>query len=251
MSLEPARRLLGSGLLAVYKPRGMLSAATVGAVKRALASGYRGAPPKVGHGGTLDSHARGVLVIGINDGCKRLGSFLACDKEYIVEGALGHSTTTDDLDGQVMIQRPYDHVTHEALTAALASFVGRISQAPPVYSAVKRQGVRLSDAARQGRSVDIEAAIRTVIVHEAKCISFAPPLFRLYVRCGSGTYIRSIVRDLGDKLQSAAHVTDLERTRQGIFSSADAVTVENWNAGVLSGAMRPVAAAGLGSVHAV
>ena len=206
------------GVFSVYKPRGLTSADVTNRIKKILidgvAMGDRRKAPKVGHGGTLDRSAEGVLVIGIGEDCKRLVRFLVGSKWYEVTGEFGKATDTYDSEGVVTSSKPFNHIVPHNLQAILRSFEGQILQTPPRYSALKKNGRRLSDLARQGTLVDVEP--RPVVIHSIALQSLVLPHFTLRVHCSSGTYIRSLVHDIGMKAGSVAHVRELCRTRQGL-----------------------------------
>ena len=227
------------GLFAVAKPAGVTSAAVTNRIKAVLlqearknspdaASGRHSPKIKVGHGGTLDKGASGVLVIGVGRDCKRLADFLASDKCYECVGRLGEARDTLDMDGSVVEMAPWDHVTQKALSEALVQrFTGTILQSPPVYSAIKHKGSRSSDLARRG--ILFVPSPREVTVHSATLVKFQPPFFEISIHCTSGTYIRSIVHELGKYVGSAAYVTELRRTRQGQFELRHALPESKWN----------------------
>ena len=188
---------------------------------------------KVGHGGTLDKSAEGVLVIGVGEDCKKLSSFLHnVDKEYTVTGRLGVATDTLDGSGSVTEEKLWEHVTKQDLETALVDFQGEIAQVPPVYSALKFEGKRMSDHAREaselGAACDLTPKSRQVTIHSLTLTDFNPPCFTIEVSCGSGTYMRSLVRDIGIKLGTVAHMEYLCRTRQGPFSLEDALCQSKW-----------------------
>jgi tRNA pseudouridine55 synthase len=200
---------LQSGLLLVDKPAGITSHDAIDRVRRAL--GVR----KVGHAGTLDPSATGLLLIGVGRATRLLRFLGDLPKVYEGTGALGVETTTLDADGDVVRESPVD-VTEPALREAMASLVGRIEQVPPAYSAVKVGGEKLYRAARAGRT--IEAAPRSVEVFAFDLIGFTSPRFDFRVRCSAGTYVRSLVADVGDRLGCGAHLVQLRRTAIGPFS---------------------------------
>uniref|UniRef100_A0A4W3IJ22 tRNA pseudouridine(55) synthase n=3 Tax=Callorhinchus milii TaxID=7868 RepID=A0A4W3IJ22_CALMI len=183
---------------------------------------------KMGHGGTLDSAATGVLVVGIGNGTKMLSAMLSGSKKYTTVGEFGKATDTLDTIGKVTEEKPYDHITKEDLENALEKFKGNIMQAPPLYSALKKGGQRLSCLARKGEAVEARPA-RPVVVHSLSVQDFSPPLFTLEIECGGGFYVRSLVSDLGKELSSCAHVKELERTKQGPFTLEEhALPEEKW-----------------------
>lgn len=216
----------------------MTSAAVTNTIKRILlkdfapssASGRRRNSLKVGHGGTLDRLADGVLVVGVSEGCKRLNEFLHGSKEYNALGCIGKATDTLDADGEVTEEKLFGHVTESLLRDTVASFIGEQKQTPPIYSALKQDGQRLSDLVRAGSAalIDIERKQRMVTIHRIQLLSFSPPTFRILVECSSGTYIRSLVRDIGEQLGTVAHLQHLCRTRQGQFRSEEALREDDW-----------------------
>ncbi len=228
------------GLLAVYKPLGVTSAEVIAALKHTLLSQQglmtqqqdtsrrrrrrrTDSSLKVGHGGTLDKHAEGVLVVGIGDYCKKLGLFQNnCIKSYEVMGRLGVTTDSLDCDGVVVERKDYTHVTHDKLASALHSFHGVITQVPPLYSALKHKGRRLSDYAREakatGTTLDLPPKLREVNISSITLLNFNPPSFSLAVTCSSGTYMRSLVRDIAKALNTVGYMTHLTRTSVGPFT---------------------------------
>ncbi|HEX2068968.1 MAG TPA: tRNA pseudouridine(55) synthase TruB [Actinomycetota bacterium] len=199
---------LESGVLLVDKPSGITSHDAVDRVRRAL--GVR----KVGHAGTLDPAATGLLLIGVGRATRLLRFLGDLPKVYEGTGVLGVETTTLDADGDMVRESPVD-VTESALREAMASFVGPIEQVPPAYSAVKVGGEKLYRAARAGRTV--EAAPRSVEVFSFDLIEFTPPRFDFLTRCSAGTYVRSLVADVGARLGCGAHLAGLRRTAIGPF----------------------------------
>ena len=214
------------GIFAVVKPVGLTSAAVTNRIKAVLRN-RAGIQIKVGHGGTLDKSARGVLVIGLGKDCKQLTKALDENKYYECVGELGIATDSYDAEGEVVQRAPWHHVRRSDLEGVLtAHFTGEITQSPPTYSALKWKGTRLSDLARRG--VYITPKPRQVIIHSISLLDFQPPLFTISVTCSSGTYIRSIVHDIGQHLGSVAHVKALCRTRQGDFTLEHALEEKEW-----------------------
>jgi tRNA pseudouridine55 synthase len=201
------------GLLLIDKPNGITSHDAVNAVRRAL--GVR----KVGHAGTLDPLATGLLVMGVGRATRLLRFLGELDKEYEGTGRLGEETDTLDAGGETIRTGRVD-VSEEEVRAAVASLVGEIEQQPPVYSAVKVGGERLYRAARRGRPVD--APPRTVRVDRFDVTSFDGRDLGFRVVASGGTYVRSLVAEVGAKLGCGAHLTRLVRTRIGPFRLADA-----------------------------
>ncbi|MGH2739706.1 MAG: tRNA pseudouridine(55) synthase TruB [Actinomycetota bacterium] len=201
------------GLLLIDKPRGITSHDAIDAVRRAL--GVR----KVGHAGTLDPMASGLLLVGVGKATRLLRFLGDLDKEYEGTGRLGEETDTLDADGVVTLRSQVD-VSEEKLRAAMSRFVGAIRQRPPAYSAVKVGGRKLYRAARGGEV--IEAPERSVRVEAFDLHALRAPDFDFRIVCSSGTYVRVLVADLGTTLGCGAHLTGLVRTRIGPFAVADA-----------------------------
>jgi tRNA pseudouridine55 synthase len=199
------------GVLLIDKPSGITSHDAVARVRRAL--GVR----KVGHAGTLDPMATGLLLMGVGRATRLLRFLGDLPKEYEGTGVLGVETDTLDADGQVTGEdtAAAAALTEPALRSAMESLVGDIEQTPPAYSAVKVEGERLYKAARRGETPDVPA--RRVRVDGFDLTSFATSEFRFLVRCSGGTYVRSLVRDVGAQLGCGAHLSALRRTAIGPF----------------------------------
>jgi tRNA pseudouridine55 synthase len=208
-----------SGLVVVDKPGGITSHDVVSRIRRL--AGTR----KVGHAGTLDPMATGVLVVGVDRATRLLGHLTMSDKRYAATIRLGVSTTTDDADGEVVETRATDELGDDAVGSALAALVGEIDQVPSSVSAIKVDGRRAYARVRAGERVDLPA--RRVVVHEIAVTSLALPTLDVDVHCSSGTYVRSLARDLGAALGVGGHLTALRRTAVGPFSLAMARTLED------------------------
>jgi tRNA pseudouridine55 synthase len=191
------------GILLFDKPQGASSNQALQMVRRI----YNAA--KAGHTGSLDPLATGLLPICFGEATKIAGLLLGSRKAYLTECKLGVTTDTDDAEGRVVSERLVPDFDEATLQAALAALTGRITQTPPAYSAIKRAGEPLYRLARRGETV--EAPPREVDVHDFSLVERIPDGLRLHVACGSGTYVRSLVRDLGEKLGCGAHVTALRR----------------------------------------
>jgi tRNA pseudouridine55 synthase len=191
------------GLLLLDKPQGMTSNQALQKVRNLFRA------EKAGHTGALDPLATGVLPICLGEATKVAGLLLGNDKAYEVSAALGTTTDTDDADGLVLRHRPIGSHTREQLGALLPRFTGEIMQVPPVYSALKQGGEPMYLKARRGDVIDLPA--RPVRIHGIELLTLEPAQFSLRVTCGSGTYIRSLIRDLGEALGCGAHVTALRR----------------------------------------
>jgi tRNA pseudouridine55 synthase len=205
------------GVLVIDKPAGMTSANVVENVRRTLGL------ERAGHGGTLDPIATGVLPVCVGAGTKLAQFLLADDKAYEAEGVLGVETDTLDRTGRVVGERTVD-VTRDALVAVLAAHLGDQTQIPPMYSAIKQGGVRLYDRARAGE--DVARTPRAIRIERLELLGFEPPRFRIAIACSKGTYVRSLVADIGSALGAGAHLAELRRTRCGRFSIEQAVTLD-------------------------
>ena len=173
---------------------------------------------KVGHGGTLDSFAEGILVIGIGRECKKLSYYLShTDKEYTVSCELGRMTDTLDTNGIVVKKAPWEHIVREELERVLNDFRGNILQTPPMWSAKRVGGERLSDIAHRARMKGIDSPVSPkpiqVTIKSLELLSFNPPHFSLSVCCSSGTYMRSLARDIGMRLDSVGYATSVKRDK--------------------------------------
>ena len=191
------------GILLFDKPAGMSSNRALQSVRKLFDAA------KAGHTGSLDPLATGLLPICFGEATKIAGLLLGSHKAYECECKLGVTTDTDDAEGQVLVERPVPALDETTIRAALAAFTGRIEQVPPVYSAIKRGGEPLYRRARRGETVDVPA--RKVDVHRFELLEAAPDRLRLMIECGSGTYVRSLVRDVGERLGCGAHVIALRR----------------------------------------
>ncbi|MGH6945402.1 MAG: tRNA pseudouridine(55) synthase TruB [Geminicoccaceae bacterium] len=203
------------GWLCLDKPEGMTSTAAVGLVRRITGA------QKVGHGGTLDPLATGVLPIALGEATKTVGYVMDGKKHYRFTARLGEARTTDDAEGEVLARSDRRPTTAE-IEAALPAFVGAVLQVPPRFAAIKVDGERAYDLARRGERVDLQA--RTVQVDALRLVERADPdHVVLDLVCGRGTYVRALVRDLGERLGCLAHVVALRRLRVGPFCAAAAL----------------------------
>lgn len=206
------------GILNINKPPGKTSYGVVAAVKRL--SGER----RVGHSGTLDPDATGVLPVCLGRGTRIVEFLMDTTKVYRAEIELGITTDTYDSSGTIIKKSDPSCVSKQLVEIALDAFRGTIRQTPPMYSAVKHQGKPLYRLARAGISVARKS--RTVKVHRLELVAWEPPVATVEVECGKGTYIRSLAHDLGQALGCGAHLRSLVRTRCGLFDIKDAVTME-------------------------
>jgi len=211
-------------VLPVNKPIGWTSFDVVNKV-RYLIKGYLGGKViKVGHAGTLDPLADGLLIIMTGKFTKRIDEFQLFEKEYTGIFRLGQTTPSYDLEHAPDQDYPTDHITEEMIRAAASGFVGEIDQIPPVYSAVKHEGKRAYLYARKNKEIDIQA--KKVVIREFEIPLIEMPQVHFRISCSKGTYIRSIARDLGEALQSGAYLEKLCRTRIGEYHVKDAYSID-------------------------
>ncbi|MEV0588159.1 tRNA pseudouridine(55) synthase TruB [Nonomuraea sp. NPDC050310] len=206
-----------SGLIVVDKPAGWTSHDVVGKLRRI--AGTR----RVGHAGTLDPMATGVLVVGVEKATRLLGHLALTEKVYEAVIRLGVTTNTDDAEGEVLSRRPVE-VAEERVHAGIATLTGEIMQVPPQVSAIKVDGERAYKRARAGEEVELKA--RPVTIHEFEVTKLDGEDVHATIRCSSGTYIRSLARDLGEFLGTGGHLTALRRTRVGPYDLSLARGIE-------------------------
>ncbi len=207
------------GFLNIDKPAGMTSHDVVARIRRAAQQ------KRVGHAGTLDPAATGVLVVALGN-ATRLIEYVqdATSKRYLATVRLGVTTTTDDAEGEVLATAAVPPLDQAALERALTSLRGEIMQVPPMYSALHHQGRRLHELARAG--IVVERAARPVTIERLELLDWSAPLLTLDIMCSKGTYIRSLARDLGDSLGCGAHLQALRRTMVGTFLIGDAIPLD-------------------------
>lgn len=212
-----------NGFLCVLKPPGMTSSDVVVRVRRKLPRGT-----KVGHAGTLDPEASGVLPLMVGKASRLFDYLIEKEKTYVAQFKPGYATDTQDAHGKI-VAGSGERVTRAQLEAVLPQFIGEIAQIPPMYSALKRDGQKLCDLARQGQTIDVEPRPTGVydirVLHEHQDGSFI-----LEIRCGRGTYIRTLCHDIGCALGCMAHMGLLLRTQTGMFKLDDAHTIEEVDA---------------------
>jgi len=222
------------GILLFDKPQGFSSNQALQIVRRIYGAA------KAGHTGSLDPLATGLLPICFGEATKIAGLLLGSRKAYLTECKLGVTTDTDDAEGRVVSERPVPDFDDATLQAALAALTGHITQTPTAYSAIKRAGEPLYRLARRGETV--EAPPREVDVHDFSLVARIEDGLRLHVECGSGTYVRSLVRDLGERLGSGAHVTALRRLWVEPFEAPEMTDLDT---------LRALAEQGTGTVDAL
>lgn len=203
-------------ILYIDKPKGWTSFDAVKRVRGALLRRMKIKKLKVGHAGTLDPLATGVMIVCTGKATKLIDSLQAGVKEYIADIALGATTPSFDLETAIDATYPVDHITRQMVEDVLSRFIGRIEQIPPKFSACKIDGKRAYSLARAGKDVDLKPKI--LVIDDIELLDFSPSSIRVRVVCSKGTYIRALARDIGEALGSGAHLTDLRRTRVGDIS---------------------------------
>jgi tRNA pseudouridine55 synthase len=223
-----------SGLLAVYKPRGVTSSTIVERFVQILSDPnltprQQRLRLKIGHGGTLDPAAEGVLVLGVQNGTKLLEKYLKGTKKYYGIGLLGVGTDTLDGEGKVTQRMEYQHITQAQLEKTLPKFTGDILQVPPMYSALKKNGVPLYHLARK-HGITIDRKPRQIRIYSLTLDKTQElPYFGVHVECGGGCYLRSLVDDIAKECSSCAHLVALVRNQQGPFTLKDCLRENDWN----------------------
>jgi tRNA pseudouridine55 synthase len=181
---------------------------------------------KVGHAGTLDPLATGVMIVCTGKATKKIDSYLHQDKEYIATLKLGATTPSFDKETEENATYPIDFVTKSLVEETLKQFVGEISQVPPLYSAIRVNGTRAYELARKNKDVEIEP--RTVRIDKIELLDYDLPQITIKVACSKGTYIRSLARDIGSELMCGAYLTALQRTKVGEVGLEDCITIEKF-----------------------
>ncbi len=204
-----------NGVVLLDKDTGLSSNAALQKVKRLFNAN------KAGHTGALDPLASGILPICLGQATKVAGFLLADDKRYFVRGKLGETTDTLDCEGEIIQRQPFEHLQEREIEACAQSFVGDILQVPPMYSALKKDGQPLYKLARQG--IEIERPARPVSIHEIKYLGYEQGVLTLEVSCSKGTYIRTLIEDIGNKLGCGAHVIELRRTGFAAFDITQSI----------------------------
>ena len=210
-----------SNIFAFYKPKGITSNDAVQKVRSIVGRSVR-----VGHAGTLDPLAQGVLVIAVGrEATKTISDVVKKEKEYIAEITLGFESSTDDAEGEKTKIEFSKEPAIEEVRGSFKEFIGNIKQTPPIYSAIKIQGKEAYKYARQGQEIKMEP--REVEIKNIELLEYAWPKLKIKVLTGPGVYIRSLARDIGKKLGVGGYLSFLERTRVGDFKKEDAIMVEN------------------------
>lgn len=195
------------------KPLGWTSFKVVGHARYHICRRLGVKKLKVGHAGTLDPLATGVMIVCTGKATKRIEEFQYHTKEYVATLQLGATTPSFDLEHEIDATYPTEHITKEMVEEVLQKFVGKIEQIPPSFSACMVNGTRAYDLARKGKEVELKP--KTLVIDEIELLSYNMPEIKIRVVCSKGTYIRALARDIGEALNSGAHLTALERTRVG------------------------------------
>lgn len=211
-------------IIPIDKPYTWTSFQVVSKIRYLLSRKYGIKRFKVGHAGTLDPLASGVLLLCTGKATKRIEELQSHTKEYIAEITLGATTPSFDLEHPIDATYPYEHITREMVEETLKQFIGNIAQRPPLFSACKVEGKRAYDLARKGSDMQLEP--KQIRIDEIELIEYDLPRIRIRVVCGKGTYIRSLARDIGEALQSGGHLTDLIRTRIGEYRIENCIKPE-------------------------
>lgn len=213
-------------ILCLDKPYGWTSFGLVAKVRYALCKKLGVKKLKVGHAGTLDPLATGVLILCTGKATKRISELQAHTKEYIATLRLGATTPSFDLEKPVDATYPTEHITRELVEETLQKFIGEIYQVPPVFSACKVNGDRAYDLARKGETVELQPKL--LVIDELELLRCDLPDLEIRVVCSKGTYIRALARDIGEALHSGAHLTALRRTRVGEIRVEDCLQLETF-----------------------
>ena len=217
---------LSGEIILIDKPLEWTSFQVVNKIRWIIKSTYGVKKIKVGHAGTLDPLATGLLIICTGKMTKSIEQFMGQEKEYTGTFTLGATTPSYDLETPINMEFPINHIDKEMLQATLSKFIGTIDQQPPVFSALKKDGKRLYEYAREGTQVEVPH--RKVNVHDFNLTQIDLPNVDFRVSCSKGTYIRSLANDFGKALNSGAYVTGLRRTRIGDFNIEKALSIEGF-----------------------
>lgn len=211
-------------VICINKPLNWTSFRVVNSVRARLCRRLRLKKLKVGHAGTLDPLATGVMIICTGKKTKQIDSLQAREKEYIAELTLGATTPSFDLETQIDAHYPTEHINRELIEDCLRQFEGEIEQVPPVFSAVKVDGKRAYEFARKKENIELKPKL--LVIDKIELLSVEMPKMTIRVVCSKGTYIRALARDIGKSLNSGAHLTGLVRTRVGEYSLSDCLEIE-------------------------
>ncbi|NOW85202.1 tRNA pseudouridine55 synthase [Clostridium beijerinckii] len=208
-----------NGVLNIFKNKGMTSFDVVRKIK------FLANEKKVGHTGTLDPEATGVLPVCLGKATKTIDYIMNSNKVYEVKFLLGVKTTTYDLEGEILEKNEIDHIKSDEVSEVALSFIGEYDQVPPMYSALKKNGVRLYELARKG--IEVEREARKVRIFNISDLKIELPYVYMRVACSKGTYIRSLCYDIGEKLKVGAAMAELNRSETSIFKQLDSVNIDD------------------------
>lgn len=208
-----------NGVLNIFKNKGMTSFDVVRKIK------FLANEKKVGHTGTLDPEATGVLPVCLGKATKTIDYIMNSNKVYEVKFLLGVNTTTYDLEGEILEKNEIDHIKSDEVSEVALSFIGEYDQVPPMYSALKKNGVRLYELARKG--IEVEREARKVRIFNISDLKIELPYVYMKVACSKGTYIRSLCYDIGEKLKVGAAMAELNRSETSIFKQSDSVNIDD------------------------
>lgn len=209
------------GILLINKPAGITSHDVVAKIRKKFSI------KKVGHAGTLDPLATGLLIILLGKSTRLFDKFVGFDKAYRATLILGTTTVSADTQGEVLSQKPFDHIKEQQVIDAFKHFTGEIDQLPPMVSAVRHKGKKLYELARKG--ITVERTPRRITIHKLEIEKFDLPKVQFYLECSKGTYVRQIASDVGDFLHCGACICQIERTKIGDFSIEQSVNIEDVN----------------------
>ncbi len=213
-------------LILINKPLLWTSFDVVKKIRKIIEATYKYKRIKVGHAGTLDPLATGLIIICTGGLTKEILKYQSYDKEYVATIRLGATTPSFDLETEIDKEYDVKHITEDLIAEALKEFTGEIYQNPPAYSAKFLNGVRAYNYARNGKKIKLEP--NKIHIKEVNIISFKSPELKIKVICSKGTYIRALARDIGFKLNSGAHLTELVRTAIGSYRVNDALSIEDF-----------------------
>lgn len=216
--IKMAEKRTLEGIVVVNKPTGMTSHDVVSRVRRIFKM------RRVGHAGTLDPLATGVLVMLLGRSTKLFPKFEAFDKAYRATLILGKRTDSADIQGKLLEEKSYSHITRDQIEAVLREFLGDIEQIPPMVSALKVKGKRLYQLARKG--IEVKREPRKIRIDKLELMAFQPPRVTFYLECSKGTYVRKIAEDIGERLGCGACIDEIQRTKVGPFVIESAVGLE-------------------------
>ena len=207
-----------NGIILIDKPQGMTSHDVVDAVRKKFSM------RRVGHAGTLDPLATGVLIVLLGKSTKLFNKFMAFDKTYEATLLLGRRTDTADIEGKTLAQTPVEGITSAMIENVFQQFSGDIQQVPPMYSAVKIKGRKLYQLARSG--IEVEREPRAIKIYSLKLLQLIIPEVKFFLQCSKGTYVRQLAEDVGEALGCGACISQIQRTRVGPFALPEAVALE-------------------------